>query len=377
MKTLIIGAGIAGLTLAALLRQRGEGATVVERNATLTGQGYMLGLFPLGGRVLHGLRLHDAYLQHSLTMNAYHIGDDKGRIIRRYRLDDINRHFGSIQGIERDALIDLLLERVDQTAIRTSTTIATLRQHDEAVTIEFNDGSHDTFDLVVAADGLHSDTRKRLLKSNQYQYHDTGWGGWVFWSKADTTVPSTYTEYWGQGRFLGLYPTGGRVGVFAGGNARKIRPLGLGGLLDDLKGRFNTQLPALEHPPRQADDAFYWPFHDCRCRQWRKGRVILLGDAAVGFLPTAGIGASMAMESAAALNDELSRADAGRVKQALSLYEKRHRRRVEKAQTSSRKMGKMMFVTSPYMAWVRDRLLQLYSVENLARDIARIMDEPI
>ena len=40
------------------------------------------------------------------------------------------------------------------------------------------------------------------------------------------------------------------------------------------------------------------------------GRVVLLGDAAAGFLPTAGIGAGMALESALALTKELTRTDA-------------------------------------------------------------------
>jgi len=53
-----------------------------------------------------------------------------------------------------------------------------------------------------------------------------------------------------------------------------------------------------------------------------------LDDAAAGFLPTAGIGASMAMESAAALDDELARTDSRFVPQALQLYEKRRKHRV-------------------------------------------------
>jgi 2-polyprenyl-6-methoxyphenol hydroxylase-like FAD-dependent oxidoreductase len=62
--------------------------------------------------------------------------------------------------------------------------------------------------------------------------------------------------------------------------------------------------------PAATADMFYWRLDDCRAPSWRAGRVALLGDSACGFLPTAGIGASMAMESAAVLADELDRTDA-------------------------------------------------------------------
>jgi 2-polyprenyl-6-methoxyphenol hydroxylase-like FAD-dependent oxidoreductase len=129
--------------------------------------------------------------------------------------------------------------------------------------------------------------------------------------------------------------------------------------------------------PLDKDDRFFWSFHDCRSHYWHNGRVVLLGDAAAGFLPTAGVGASMAMESAAALSDELSRTNAKRVEQALDLYEKRHRRRVEDAQKNSRELARIMFVRSKPVDWLREKLLKFYSVEDLIRSIARIMEGPI
>ncbi len=60
-RILVAGAGIAGATLAALLRQRGQPVTLVERGHADDDAGYMLGLMPLGGRVLNGLGLAEAY----------------------------------------------------------------------------------------------------------------------------------------------------------------------------------------------------------------------------------------------------------------------------------------------------------------------------
>jgi 2-polyprenyl-6-methoxyphenol hydroxylase-like FAD-dependent oxidoreductase len=76
------------------------------------------------------------------------------------------------------------------------------------------------------------------------------------------------------------------------------------------------------------------------------GRVALLGDAAAGFLPTAGIGAAMAMESAWVLGSLLADAALDRVPDALHRYEASQRPRVEAAQANSRQLARLMFTRS-------------------------------
>jgi len=376
-RTLIIGAGVAGLTLAALMRQRGEEPVVIERESSISNKGYMLGLYPMGARVLHGLGLHAQYLERSSSMMHYRIGNGKGKIIREYSLAAVAQRYGPIQGISRGELIGLLLEGVGDLHIRYGTTVTALRQQDELVEVAFSDGSAADFDLVVAADGLHSATRQMVLDEKEYAYRSTGWGGWVFWIEPGDTSPDTYTEYWGAGKFLGLYPVKGHLGVFIGGPSTVAQEMGMEKFIRYVVEGFERPvLPGQAIQPGSGDP-FFWDFHDCRASLWRKGRVALLGDAATGFIPTAGVGATMAMESAAALSDELSRTGAQHVEQALDLYEKRHRKRVEAAQENSRNLGKMMFVKSSPLAWERNQLLKFYSVEELVREIAKIADEPI
>jgi len=124
---------------------------------------------------------------------------------------------------------------------------------------------------------------------------------------------------------------------------------------------------ALEHAC--DDTVFPWAMVDHKAKEWIQGRVALVGDAATGFLPTAGVGASNAIKSAAVLADELGRADAATIPLALRLWEQRTRDRVEANQAASRTLAKMMFVKGHTVAKVRDTMLKHYPVEKVAKDV--------
>ena len=129
--------------------------------------------------------------------------------------------------------------------------------------------------------------------------------------------------------------------------------------------------------PAGDKDMFFRKLEDCRVPLWSKGRVVPMGDSACAFLPTAGVGASTAMEAAAVLGDELGRTDAMGVELALRHYETRRRKRAEGAQTASRRIAGLMFVKSTPVAWGRDQLMKFYSIAEFAKEIELSLTEPI
>ncbi len=380
MEILIIGAGVAGLTLAALLRQRGEHPVIIDREPDLHQMGYHLALYPHGARVLHGLGLYEKYMSETIPMYNYNIFNGEGKLMHAFPLEELNKKYGSVQGITRSQLIDLLLSSAREMKIHLGTTVKSLSQEENKVNITFSDGSSHPFDLVVASDGLHSETRKMVFSEDEYDYLETGWGGWLFWVDPKLGPPNTVSEYWGAGKFVWMYPVKDFLGVFMGGPVEKLKKEGIKDFAAHVKehfGMFGGDITKILESDAINDKAFFWDFHDCRVKHWRNGRVVFLGDAAAGFLPTAGVGASMAMESAAALNDELSRTDAQFVEKALDLFEKRHRRRVEAAQDNSRGLARLIFIENVPLAWTRDQAMKFFTVEMLIKDIARSIDEPI
>ena len=376
LRILIVGAGVAGLTCAGLLKKQGIRPVLIEKDTpkNFNASGYMLGLLPLGGRVLTELNLERDYFEKSLEMETYKIHQQNGRLNKAYSLDFINQYYGSYRGIGRKELIDILLGQIDAAQIRYGVTATALNQGENAVDVTFSDGKKETFDLVIACDGMHSQTRKQLWTPEESSFYNTKWGGWVAWL-TDREMRS-YNEYWGASSFLGLYPVKNKIGVFLGGPNKLTRKCGLRNFIEIVEKHILPEYKLLYEALAvlsATETPYYWEFHDCRTADWVRGNVVLLGDAACGFLPTAGVGASVAMDSASALVDELSRTDRKHIAYGLKLYVNRQKERAETAQKVSRDLAKIMFVESPILAGIRDYALRFYSAEQLAKTIGKTL----
>jgi 2-polyprenyl-6-methoxyphenol hydroxylase-like FAD-dependent oxidoreductase len=379
MRVLIVGAGIAGLTLSALLRQKGIKPLVVDRAPDFSESGYMLGLFPMGNRVLHGLGAFDAFLARSEPMDTYVMGNGHGEAMQTFDIAGALGKFGVTRQLSRADLLQILRDAAPDVPLRMATRVTELVEQGAEVEAFAGKESLGRFDLVVGADGIHSAVRRHV--AGDVDMRPTGWGGWVWWAPAEAAPHKVVTEYWGAGRFVGVYPIRDRIGVIAAGPVDEIGHDKIGGsgarlaeLFAAYKGIARAPFAAV---PANDKDMFFWNLEDCRAPHWSKGRMVLMGDSACAFLPTAGVGASMAMESAAVLGDELGRTDAKGVALALQHYETRRRKRAEGAQTASRRIASLMFVKSTPVAWSRDQLMKFYSIEEFAKEIEKSLSEPI
>lgn len=365
MRVLIVGGGIAGLVLAAKLRQQGREPVVIEKAPAYADVGYAIGLFPLGSCVLHGLGVYGDFLDKGLIPERYEILDGRGRRLTEYPMSDFTAAVGPIVMIARSDLIDLLRRACGDVEIRTGTTVVSLEQIADEVAVELSDGSSERFDLVVGCDGIDSQIRELVI--GEQKGFDTGWALRTWWAEPSDTG-EVAREYWGPGWLFGSYAIDGRSMCIAGAPTKMIDEE-----LGDLLAPLCEADPAIARSVAAAERTFSWPMTDVRSKTWRHGRVALCGDAAAAFLPTAGIGASCAMRAASTLADELSRASAAEVPLALEHYEQRARPVIEGNQKDSRGLARYMFMKSRLAIAVRDAVLRVYPARWAMRQIIKSM----
>lgn len=378
MRVLIVGGGIAGLTLCGLLQQRGFHPTLVERAPEFGDVGYVIVVWPSGSRILKGLGLYERLRERGCAFTDYNISNYRGKVINSYTIDSVVEKYGPIISIYRPDLIDILMEAVSGDSIRMNTTVISLADTDNGVETVFSDGSAGTYDLVIGCDGIRSRIRKEVFGDIPLRY--SGMSGWGFWVNPDLCGTQGIIEYWGKGKFLGMWPTRGRLAVFTSVRRKS-------GVRDDIDTRienirrnfaeFGGVVPEILRGLDDPRDIYYDEYNDLRMDRWSSGRVVLVGDSVHAILPNAGVGVSMAMESAAVLAEELCRTDSVNLPHAFRQYESRRKSRVNKVQNQSRIMGKFIYTESGILSSVRDYLVRVYSSRQLFRYWDSMLKEPL
>jgi 2-polyprenyl-6-methoxyphenol hydroxylase-like FAD-dependent oxidoreductase len=378
MRILVVGGGIAGLTLTGLLQQRGFKPTLVEQIPEYGTVGYVIVLWPSGSRILKGLGVYRSLLDVGLQFTTYNVSDERGQMLHSYSVQNVTEKYGPMLSTYRPDLINVIKEAVDPDSIRMSTTVDKIDQTNDEVYVTFSDGTEETYDLVVGCDGVRSKTRDLVFGDVPLSY--SGMTGWSFWVKPNIAKTLQIAEYWGTGKFFGIWPTKGRLSVFTSIRDNVQEPDPVESRIDRIQENFRNfggLVPEILESLDDPNEIFHGHYNDLRMKKWHKGRVVLVGDAAHAILPTAGGGVSMAMESAAVLVDELCRADSKYIEQAFESYITRRRSRVDKIQNQSRMMSKFAFADSRLVSSIRDFLMRFYSNKLHVRYWDSMLKEPI
>jgi 2-polyprenyl-6-methoxyphenol hydroxylase-like FAD-dependent oxidoreductase len=367
MRILVAGAGIAGLTFAALMKQRGRDVELIDAAAGPSAITYPLVLAPMGSRVLHGFGILRRFRAAHPSVDILRVANVAGRAFGELDLRALVGTEERCRIVQRTALLRLLAELGGDPPVIPSTTIENIADDSDKVTVFLSNGTNGRYDLVVGADGAQSGVRAKCMP--KVDRFDTGWAGWTF--SVDNAEPGRTLEYWSSGRMLTLHAGAWEMSGMICAPARKIKK-------DDRKERVQMLFRRAGENAKAAIDEFpddskalaWCRIEDRRAAQWVKGRVCLLGDAACSFLPTSPLGAALAMESAAVLADELSRAGSTTIAHALDFYEKRCRARSETAQDESRRNAKALFRSNPLTAMTYDPAKRFADYRIIAKLLA-------
>ncbi|MEV6967912.1 FAD-dependent monooxygenase [Hamadaea sp. NPDC051192] len=313
MRTIIVGAGIAGLAAAQRLADLGSHVTVVERASGPRNQGYMIDFFGPGYEAAQRMGLLARLRELGYHVERFSYVDEHGRIRASMDYQRFEKAAsGAIVSIMRPDLERALREAVDgRVDLRYSVTVEAIDNRPDGVSVTLSDGSALDADLLIGADGIHSATRAATFGPEQAFLRFLGLhtAAFVF----DDPVVHDQVQ---DGFFLT-----DSVDV----------QMGFYGLRDGRVAAFTvhrTSDPELPADPRAAvlrtyqdlgwltaralglcpssADVYYDQVAQIEMDQWVNRRVVLLGDSAYAVSLLAGQGASLAVAGAYVLGRQLA-----------------------------------------------------------------------
>lgn len=335
-RILIVGGGIAGLTLATALHQQGFRPELIERSPTWDhiAIGAGIAMQPNAMRIMRALGMSAAIEQAGCIIRRWGFCDPQGEVLCETDLEELWGDVGPFVGIERTKLHYVLVTGAARVPQRLGLSLTAMTQDSRGVRVTFSDGSTGEYDLVVGADGISSTVRERTLNASPPA--DLGAMNWRSISPIRPQGLTAMRIFLGEGRFFGLVPLGeDRTYAFGYVYQPRLRDP-LDGRLERLRERFAAFAPivqqylaSLERDEQIHCAAMEWVNTD----EWCTGRVVLVGDAAHASSPLMGQGGCMAIEDAWVLAEVLRSTDT--VESALSTYVSRRKPRVNWVQQQS------------------------------------------
>lgn len=346
MKIAIIGAGIGGLTLAIALKQKGIPFEIFEGSDEfkVVGAGIWLGSNAM--QVLQKLNLSPSIQKGSTRFEKIYIQSYTGKILQEIDGAFLQSRFGfGTHGIHRAALQRILTDYLDE-PIHLGHRLQSITQDDKKVHLKFDNGQQSDFDLVIGADGIRSVVRETCVQKASYRY-----SGQACWRAiASLTLPpadqNNGVEIWGKpGGLRASYSQISNEKVYFWATKKTqpdlaIQPeKSLVSLKNDLKSFTGPIQQVINNI--KPENLIYSDLYDFKpIKDWSRGRVVLIGDAAHAMTPNLGQGASQAIEDAYILANELSK-HLNDYPTAFSSYQARRRPKAIKVVDTSYKFGQL------------------------------------
>lgn len=162
------------LTTAYWLRRYGFAPTIVERAPFFVTGGYKIDVRGTALDVLRRMGAHDAVVASSTQMQGALLVDREGNVINRMTGDEFGHRVGGDLEIVRGKLFEILMARTAGVDVIFGHAIASIAQSCDGVEVTFRNGDARMFDLVIGADGLHSNVRRQIFGDESQYLRDLG-----------------------------------------------------------------------------------------------------------------------------------------------------------------------------------------------------------
>lgn len=311
-RVLIVGGGITGGVLALALRRRDVEVVLVDLRESLGGVGHGITLQGNALKAFKSVGIYDRLAERGFPFSHLRLRTADGHVIAEIPTPPMGGpDLPGTMGAVRGDIADILAEEVEKAGVdvRLGTTLTAIDDHGDSVTVTLSDGTTETVDLLVGADGIRSTVRSMI--GIDTEPHPVGMGIWRTVAKRPAEMDCSELYYGGPKYKAGYTPISedlcyaflleenldrSFVGEGPNGALLKERGQGYGGTWGAVRDSL-------------ADDAivnYQWIEAICVDSPWHRGRSIIIGDAAHACPPLIAQGAAMCAEDAVVLAEMLT-----------------------------------------------------------------------
>ena len=299
-KIAIIGAGIAGLTLANLLKKHTDHEFMVyEREESLSlEEGYGIQLANNSIKILNQInfdKINNEQIFHPKTIDFYNIQNKK---ICDLNLSKFNSPEAKYTTLQRSTLIEFLKEDIYTQHLRFGKKMKEVSELKDKVLIKFDDNTNDLVDFVIAADGIFSNTRSFFeMKKNEPRFKKAIAARVILKSKSEFDInEENISLMLGSNSHIVLYPINKKkeLNMVCIMRCKKYEPDKVKKLVQEIILKQNPKLKNIFEKEIKTWPLYFTP----KIIPSSNKKVFYIGDAFNGFLPTLAQGAGQSIESA-------------------------------------------------------------------------------
>ncbi|MFF5206372.1 FAD-dependent monooxygenase [Streptosporangium sp. NPDC000396] len=360
---LISGASVAGPALAYWLRRHGFTPTVVERAPALRDGGYAVDFRGQAHlTVLDRMGIMADVKRAQTNMGAMWYVNEAGKKLASLPADLFS---GDVEILRGDLARILYDATKDHTEYIFGDSITSISEDDDGVRVTFERGAPRRFDLVVGADGLHSNVRALAFGPESRFVNELGLYCAIFTTANHLGLDHTGHAYGTPGKLAAMYSarqnTEAKAMFYFGSPPLSYDRRDIGQqkkILAETFAGVGWETPRLLRAMWDAPDFYFDSVSQVHVDGWSRGRAVLLGDAAACASPLSGMGTGLAMVGAYVLAGELAAAG-GDHRTGFARYEEAMRDYTRGCQKQGEGVSKWMVPESRFIAWFMNQNYKL------------------
>lgn len=316
IKILVVGAGIAGPAICYWLKRFGFSPVLIEKSAAIRKGGQALDVRGIATHIAREMGIYDQICDMRTRIEWGRFVDTTGKVLHEEQGETFGFRQDDEVEILRGDLVEILMKTIADVPCHFNQSITSMQQDDDNVTVHFKDGRIENYDIVIAADGIHSATRRMIFNKTEYQLIHLG------------SYISTFTipNYLGLNHMDLECEANHKLVSINSDNDPEIARAGFmfrsQHILKDIRDEreqkqflcdtfrdFGWETQNILNRMSESNDFYFDTIMQVKMDSWTKGRIALVGDAAYCPSPLSGQGNNLAFVGAYILAGELKAAN--------------------------------------------------------------------